>query len=222
MAKRVFIKFIIAVITFSCLAIIFWKFFPSIWGEILYPLDYENYIVKYSQEYSLDPFFVAGVIYAESHYNKDAVSRVGARGLMQIMPATGKSIATKLGENDYNADKLMDPETNIRYGCWYLRYLLDNYGGDQNAALAGYNGGGAVGDRYVVSRDAAIPKETSGFIKTVNFAQGMYQNLYKDKLSSSSVQNTTTENVVEKLTIQKEQKVSWFEQILNYLKSLRK
>lgn len=193
-----------------------YQYFPKVWGDILYPLDYDGYIVKYAQEYNLDPAFVAGVIYTESRFNKDSISRVGARGLMQIMPATGRTISEKLGESNFSVDNLLDPETNIRYGCWYLNYLFGNYPGNQNAVLAGYNGGGAVGDRYIVSREAAIPNETKGFIRTVNGAEEMYQKLYSDKLST----NVTAQSIAERMKIQKEKEETFYDKIVKNIRSL--
>ena len=188
-------------------------YFPHIWGDILYPLDYEAYIVKYSKEYDLEPTFVSAVIYSESGFDKDSISRMGARGLMQIMPATGRIISKKLNEDNFTVDKLLDPETNIRYGCWYLRYLWDNYN-DQNAVLAAYNGGGRIGDRYVVAREAGIPKETANFIKTVNFAQSMYQKLYADRLDI----NISEENIASKMRIQERKEETWLERLLTAIK----
>ena len=65
---------------------------------------------------------------------------MGATGLMQLMPDTAKWIAGKLGE-EYSEDSLTNPETNIKYGTWYLRYLLDKYNGDETSAIAAYNAG---------------------------------------------------------------------------------
>lgn len=214
MGKNFWSKFIIALAVVFIAGLMVYKYFPQVWGDILYPLDYEGYILKYSKEYNLDPTLVAGVIYTESRYNKDSISRVGARGLMQIMPATGQVIADRLGETGFTADSLFDPETNIRYGCWYLNYLFGNYPNNQNAVLAGYNGGGAVGDRYVESREVAIPQETAGFITTVNNAQQMYGQLYADKLSP----NTTDENIAEKIKLQQEKQKTWWEKIVENLK----
>ena len=213
MTKKFFIKFTIVISILVVLGIVIYYFFPKIWGDILYPLDYQDKIIKYSQEYSLEPSLVAAVIYAESHFNPDSVSRAGARGLMQIMPATGASIASRIGDDSYTADKLFDPDTNIRYGCWYLRYLLDNYDNDVNAALAGYNGGGAVGDRYVISREAGIPNETKNYIVTVDSAIEVYEKLYSTELYIPNY-----ENVAEKLKISTPPEQTFTEKLINFFK----
>lgn len=187
-------------------SIIIYFFFPHIWGSVVYPLKYEEYIVKYAKQNNLDPTFVAAVIYTESHFNVDSVSRVGAKGLMQIMPGTAQGIAQRMGEAKM-AD-LFDPETNIRYGTFYLREKLDMYNNDIDAVLTAYNAGGAVADRYVISRDIALPNETVGFIKTVKNAREMYQKLYANKF--------TEENVAEKLKVQREP--SLLEKIISLFK----
>jgi len=213
MTKRMILNLGIILGVLVIITGILYYFFPKIWGDILFPLDYKEYILKYSKEYNLDPSFVSAVIYSESHFNADSVSRVGARGLMQIMPATGASIARNIGDDSYSPDKLFNPETNIRYGSWYLRYLLDNYQEDPSAALAGYNGGGAVGDRYVVSREAGIPRETQNYIKTVLFAEEMYKKLYPTDLYISS-----PENITEKLKLPENKESTFLEKIINFVK----
>lgn len=217
MNKKFWLKTGITLSALFILSFTVYLFFPHAWGDILYPLDYDAYIIKYSKDYNLDPTLVSGVIYTESRFNKDSVSRVGARGLMQIMPATGRTIANALGEK-FSIDNLFDPETSIRYGCWYLNYLFGNYPGNQNAVLAGYNGGGAVGDRYIVSREAGLPKETQGFIKTVNNAQEMYKKLYADKLNT----NIPIENIAEKMRLQKEKQETWYDRMIRNVLSFTK
>jgi soluble lytic murein transglycosylase len=178
---------------------LFYYFFPRIWGSVLYPLKYQDLIVKYAAEYKLEPTFVAGIIYTESHYNPQAVSRVGAKGLMQLMPATAKSVSEQLGESSMG--DLFDPETNIRYGTFYIAQKVQDFNGNVNAALAAYNGGPAVGGRYVISRDSNIPKETQNFIKIVNSAKDKYTELYGADLDS---------NIAEKL---KNDKQTWIQKL---------
>ena len=159
------------------LLLIFYFFFPHVWGEIVYPLDYKDSVKNYSKQRGIDPNLTCALIYTESHFNKDSTSGVGARGLMQIMPATGASIAEELGEKNYSADSLYDPDTNIRYGTFYIKGLLDKYGGDVDLALAGYNAGVARADSWK-DRGAALPYETIYFIQKVKGAQDMYNKVY--------------------------------------------
>lgn len=185
-------------------AILFYYLFPHIWAGVAYPLKYQEHIVKYSKQFEIDPTFVAGVIYAESHYNPQAVSRVGAKGLMQLMPATAKGVSAQLGEEAMG--DLFDPETNIRYGTFYIAQKYRDFGNSKEAALAAYNGGPAVGSRYVVSREAGIPNETKNFIKTVIAAQAKYLELYGQDLNS---------NIAIKL---KANQPTWFEKVFNVFK----
>ncbi len=156
-----------------------------------YRLMYSDIVKEMSAEYSVDPYLTAAVIHCESSYNKDAVSPVGAMGLMQIMPDTGGWIAQKLDMEDFTQEQLFDPETNIRFGCWYLNYLTDKFNGDRIAVLAAYNGGpGNVkkwleDERY--SEDGALMEipfpETERYIEKVQRAYEKYLNLYEKELS---------------------------------------
>lgn len=180
-------------------------YFPRIWGDILYPLHYEQFIVKYSQDFNVDPTLASAVIYTESHFNPNSISRVGARGLMQIMPATASGIAQRLGEK--TVGDLFDPETNIRYGIFYLHEKLIIYNNNIDAVLTAYNAGGTVADRYVISRDTPLPYETVGFIRTVRNAQETYSKLYAGRL--------TENNIAEKLKTPKEPTL--LERLVNFL-----
>ena len=153
--------------------------------KTLYPLDYASTVVKYSEENNLDPYFICAVIDTESGFDAEAVSSVGAKGLMQLMPETAKWIAGKLGE-EYSEDSLTNPDTNIRYGTWYLRYLLDMYDGDETCAIAAYNAGHSNVDKWrdsipegnSISKEDIPFEETKNYVKKVNFAYDVYQKLY--------------------------------------------
>ncbi|NLJ64738.1 MAG: lytic transglycosylase domain-containing protein [Christensenellaceae bacterium] len=101
----------------------------------------EDIINKYSAMYQVDSNMVSAVIARESHYDMYAQSRVGARGLMQIMEDTGKWIAGKLNVEGYTYEHLFDPDINIRFGTWYLSYLSDNFGGDPILVASAYHAG---------------------------------------------------------------------------------
>ncbi len=149
-----------------------------------FPLKYEEYIEKYSEEYGLDEYLVMAVIRSESRFDHAAHSGV-ARGLMQITDGTAAWIAEKL-ETKYYADMVEEPEINIKMGCWYLAYLNDLYGNTETA-LAAYNAGmgnvsGWLEDsRY--SHDGQrlydIPfGETKRYVKRVKRMYGVYRKLY--------------------------------------------
>lgn len=111
--------------------------------------EYKEFIEVYAKKYDIDPFLILGVIDAESGFDKEAVSSVGARGLMQIMPETGKWIASQIDILNFKEEELFDPETNIMMGSWYLKFLLDRYNGNIENALAAYNGGHGNVDNWL-------------------------------------------------------------------------
>lgn len=94
-----------------------------------------------SGERGLDPAWVYGLIRQESRFIMDARSSAGAQGLMQIMPATGRWIAQKLDVRDFRVEHLKDRDTNIRFGTFYLKNVLDDLDGSPVLASAGYNAG---------------------------------------------------------------------------------
>jgi len=106
----------------------------------LYPLAYKSLIFTYAEANAVDPYLVAAIIRTESGFRPDATSGQGARGLMQIMPETGRWAASRLGL-EFTPDALYDPEYNIKLGTWYLAELLREFAGDPVLALAAYNGG---------------------------------------------------------------------------------
>ncbi len=110
-----------------------------------YPTDYEEYVLKYSKEYDIDPRFVFAVIYTESHFDPNAVSDVGARGLMQIMPDAFDWIKFRLDDTrDITFDDMFDPQLNIQYGTYMLSYLYEDFGSFELAAGAYHQGMNAV------------------------------------------------------------------------------
>jgi soluble lytic murein transglycosylase len=98
----------------------------------------------------VDPFLVLGLIKVESSGNPEAKSKKGAIGLMQVTPQTAKFIADKLGEKYKGKNSLLDKETNLRYGIWYLRYLRERYGNTETALAAYFWGPGNIDHRLRV------------------------------------------------------------------------
>ena len=105
-----------------------------------YPVEYVDLIRRYSEENGVNPAYTAAVILAESSYRPEAVSSVNAQGLMQILPSTGEWLAGKYDEA-YVEGCLFDPETNIRYGCWYLGFLAQRFQGDPVSVACAYHAG---------------------------------------------------------------------------------
>lgn len=115
---------------------------------VLYPMEYVDIIRANAAEQGLDPAYAAAIILAESSYNPNAVSSVNAQGLMQIMPDTGEWIAGKFDET-YTEGCLFDPQTNVKYGCWYLGYLLRRFDGDMKCSTAAYHSGQGKVDQWL-------------------------------------------------------------------------
>jgi len=128
-------------------------------------LRYDNIILTTSERHNVDPALVKAIIMTESSTDTDAVSETGAIGLMQIMPETAKSLGVKNSAH---------PEQNIEAGTKYLSYLIDEYDGNLEIALAAYNAGTGTVKRY----NGIPPYEgTRSFIKKVL----AYYNVYKVK-----------------------------------------
>ncbi len=111
--------------------------------------DYNDLIQKYSRLNGIDPGLTEAVIHAESGFRSSAVSSAGALGLMQIMPATGRDLASTLGIKEFANSDLFNPETNIRLGTYYLGMLRDMFNGDPRLFLAAYNAGPAQVRRWM-------------------------------------------------------------------------
>ena len=110
-----------------------------------------------SQAQDIDVFRTLGFIVAESHGQRKAISEVGARGLMQIMPGTGRFIAAAHSEPWEGVNSLYDVNLNIRYGVWYYKDLLRTFEGDEMAAIAAYNWG-PVHIAYRIRTGQGLPK----------------------------------------------------------------
>lgn len=154
------------------------------------PLTNADVIRKQAAEKRLDPALIAAVIYAESKFAPHQ-SSAGAEGLMQILPETAYYIAHLSGGSRFTASDLATPSINVRYGSYYLRYLLDEYHGNTVLALAAYNGGETNVDSWVRSAHADrerfsigdIPfPETRAYVQRVLTARGEYRSTYSSQL----------------------------------------
>jgi soluble lytic murein transglycosylase len=106
-----------------------------------YPTPFREAVVRRAGEIGLDPAYVYGLIRQESRFIMDARSHVGASGLMQVMPATARWTARKIGLDGFKVDQLNDRDTNIAIGTGYLKLVLDDFGGSMPMAAAAYNAG---------------------------------------------------------------------------------
>lgn len=129
------------------------------------PTDYDALITEAAAKYGIDPELIRGVIRTESGFKSDAVSSAGAKGLMQLMDATARSLGVT---------NSMDPQQNIEGGSKYLSYLLGKYNGNEQVALAAYNAGPGRIDRLGIATDSELmanldklPVETQRYIGKV-------------------------------------------------------
>ena len=151
--------------------------------------DLHSIVHEKAANYDIDPSLIKAVITTESNWNKRAVSRAGAMGLMQLMPATAV---------DMNVRNPYDPEENIEGGTKYLKYLIERFNGDLTLALAAYNAGPKTVEKF-----GYVPPitETKQYVKkvlslyngklsypvTVNYGNNKSEQIYKIKLDDGSV-----------------------------------
>jgi soluble lytic murein transglycosylase len=109
--------------------------------EQRFPTPLRETVLRKSKAVGLDPAYVYGLIRQESRFVTDARSSVGASGLMQVMPATAKWTAKKIGLNGFTVEQLNDHEVNVAIGTGYLKLVLDDFGGSMAMAAAAYNAG---------------------------------------------------------------------------------
>jgi soluble lytic murein transglycosylase len=154
------------------------------------PLADAGIIREQAADKRLDPALIAAVIYCESKFEPHP-SSAGAEGLMQILPATAYYLAHLSGGRTFTASDLATPSVNVAYGSYYLRYLLDHYGGNEVLALAAYNGGLSNVDHWVAEADASgrqltiadIPfPETREYVRRVLTAEQDYRSSYAREL----------------------------------------
>ena len=159
--------------------------------EITLPLRHEDVIRQQAADKDLDAALIAGVIYTESRFRDGQTSSAGALGLMQITPGTARDVARKSGGALFEIEDLATPQVNISYGAYYLRYLLNRFGGDEALALAAYNGGEGNVDRWLVAatqrgepfRVSTIPfRETREYVTRVREAELAYRAKYPREL----------------------------------------
>src|SRR5436305_6765660 len=159
-------------------------------NDLTLPLAYSDVIREQATEKHLDPALIAGVIYAETKFDPRP-SSAGAQGLMQILPQTAEFLAHRSGATTFTVSDLATPQVNIAYGSYYLRFLLDHYGGSKVLALAAYNGGEANVNRWVGrAREqghkltiARIPfPETRAYVRKVLKAERDYRHTYPTEL----------------------------------------
>lgn len=152
---------------------------------LLYPTPYPVQVLTNAERYGLPAHLAYAMIREESRFDLEAVSRVGAVGLMQIMPSTGRDIARELELPGWEADDLLSPEVNVAFGVWYASSLLDAGGGDPLQMLAAYNAGPGNARRWFRGGQSAIDrvdgidfKETRTYVQRIVESANIYHALY--------------------------------------------
>ena len=161
---------------------------PRDFWLLAYPQGYWDSIGTCSRKYGQDPYFIAAIIREESQFRAEALSAAGARGVMQVMPTTGAWVAQTVRVKGFDANKLLDSDTAINIGTWYIGHLMKRFKGDALFTAAAYNAGpeavfawlakngqGAERDEFVES----IPfSETRGYVKKVMRNYAEYKRIY--------------------------------------------
>jgi soluble lytic murein transglycosylase len=159
--------------------------------EVTLPLRHEDIIRQQAKDKHLDPALIAAVIFAESKFRDHQTSATGAKGLMQIQPATAKFIAERSGGTRFQVEDLSTPQVNISYGSFYLRYLMDRYGDNEVLTVAAYNGGETNVDKWIAESGRRgktftvkqIPfAETRTYVDRVLKARDDYRHNYAHEL----------------------------------------
>ncbi|MCI6693385.1 MULTISPECIES: lytic transglycosylase domain-containing protein [unclassified Clostridium] len=175
------------IITILVAILIFYFGFMFAMKKYVYPYKYAEYVNKYSEEYELDPYLVLAVIKTESDFDKTAVSKKDAKGLMQIMDTTGEWVAKEIGINYFMTSMMFDPELNIKIGCWYLKNLKEEFNNNLDLVLAAYNGGSGNVNKWLSHEEYStdgenldyIPfPETKKYVNKVKVNYNIYRYLY--------------------------------------------
>ena len=160
---------------------------PELVRQLYYPLEFEEIVQRWAADRGLPPFLVYGIIRQESAFDAGAVSRAGARGLMQVLPSTGRELAGKL-RLPYSRTRLTDPDYSVRLGTEYFSQVLEMFDGNVELALAGYNGGpyrlkrwwreagpDPEVDRFI---EGLSLSETTAYVKRILIFEDSYRRLY--------------------------------------------
>ena len=178
-----------------CLAVAIAAFAaPHLWNkveQVLYPRKYEQLVDKWADTYQLDPLLVDAFIRTESGFDPQATSSVDARGLMQMTEETFLWLRSKIAEGeDLQFADLYNPDTSIRFGCYYLHLCMDRYNDDVATAAAAYHSGWGTVDNLLQMEEHSADGETlQGFpynqmhhyVNKITACYQVYQRLYAGK-----------------------------------------
>jgi len=161
-----------------------------------HPFSYRELIETEAVKNNLNPAFVAAIILNESSFNPDAESYRGARGLMQMMEDTASWVYNQIGYGTaYSFDLMYDAETNVEYGCWYLAYLTDKFGGDPILVAAAFHSGQTnvfnwlnnseySSDQKTITLDKMPDGNTKAYVQKVLNAFAAYRRIYYEEVTA--------------------------------------
>lgn len=174
------------VVIVLCLVAVAWWRGPQWFQRLYHPLQYERTIERTAKARGVDPYLIAAMINVESGYNPYRVSKAGAVGLMQVMPATAREVAHERGMTaKVDTESLKQADTNITVGTAYVSTLMHRYDRNTVSVLAAYNGGLSNGDRWnargtsssTVRKQIDFP-ETKEYVASVLRERDVYRRLY--------------------------------------------
>ncbi len=140
---------------------------PEVW-DLLFPVLHWEVIAEHAAKNGLDPSLVLGLIRQESAFQEGARSAANARGLMQVLPSTGRMLARDAGVNRYTIGILFRPDANVALGTAYLAALLRQFDGKIELALAAYNAGENRAERW---RAEFGPVDSAEFVERIPFSE---------------------------------------------------
>lgn len=184
--KFIIILIILIILLLGYLLVFKMKIIDSVLKTI-YPIEYSEYVEKYSEENGLDKYLVYAIIKAESNFDSHVTSSSNAKGLMQLMEETAIERSNIIDEETIESHDLYDPETNIKLGTSYYSYLLNLYNGNNVLALTAYNAGLGNVEEWIqegiIKSDGSdienIPyKETNNYVRKILNSYQMYIKLY--------------------------------------------
>jgi soluble lytic murein transglycosylase len=165
---------------------------PEKFWRLAFPLPYRKSLEEYCRAQMLDPYLMAALIRQESEFNPKAISPANARGLAQVMPATGRQLSRKLKIPRYRTAMLFTPDTNLKMGTYYLKQLSDELQGKWEATLASYNAGKSHVTTWMASANFREPaefvesipfNETRVYVQSVLRNAEVYRKLYGQKVA---------------------------------------
>lgn len=175
---------------FLCLLVVFLLLdAPVIW-KAMYPVYYKEEIRKSARQFEVDPYLIMAIIQVESKFDKNRVSKKGAIGLMQVMPATAEWAIRQTKMSPMAVDYLDEPDTNIFLGTWYVSFLYEMFNHNPYAVIAAYNAGPGNVKKWIErgvwdgtpEHISQIPfGETRHYVQRALYYKQRYEKIYADE-----------------------------------------